>query len=95
MTTVGYGDIVPTNPIETTACLFLMLICSALFGYTLNSINQILDELKKNTENYKMQKEIILNYMEKREIDSSLQKRVKNYLKDIFRNGMIDNIESE
>jgi len=33
--------------------------------------------------------------MEKRDIEGSLQKRVKNYLKDIFRNGMVDNIEAE
>jgi hypothetical protein len=33
--------------------------------------------------------------MEKRRIDDQLQKRVKNYLKDIFSNGMVDNIEAE
>lgn len=33
--------------------------------------------------------------MEKRKIDGNLQKRVKNYLKDIFKNGMLDNIEAE
>lgn len=39
MTTIGYGDITPVNPIEIGFTLFVMLICSALFGFTLNSIN--------------------------------------------------------
>jgi len=39
MTTVGYGDIVPKNPIENSYVLIVMIVCSALFGYTLNSIN--------------------------------------------------------
>lgn len=49
MTTIGYGDITPKNPMEAIFTLFIMviekylyldkLICSALFGYTLNCIN--------------------------------------------------------
>jgi len=48
MTTIGYGDIAPSNAIEAVFTLFIMVInqiihlkifFSALFGYTLNCIN--------------------------------------------------------
>lgn len=52
MTTIGYGDLVPQNPIEVCYTIFVMLVSSALFGYTLNAINQIFDEIKINSEKY-------------------------------------------
>jgi hypothetical protein len=48
------------------------LICSALFGFTLNSINQILDEMQKHAENYKEEKRIIVNYMQKRGLSNEV-----------------------
>ena len=68
MTTIGYGDITPRNPMEAVFTLFIMLICSALFGYTLNCINQILDDLKRGKANYSRMRHIVGNYMVKKHI---------------------------
>ena len=46
MTTIGYRDLVPKNLIEMCYTIFVMLVSSELFGYTLNAINQIFDEIK-------------------------------------------------
>lgn len=40
--TVGYGDIVPKNPIEIITCIFSMLFSSFIFAYSINSIGNIL-----------------------------------------------------
>lgn len=50
MTTIGYGDIVPTNVIETIVSIFSMIIACGVFGYTINSIGSIFLELKKEGE---------------------------------------------
>jgi hypothetical protein len=52
MTTVGYGDILPTNILEYILCILMMvslyflhtfkIISSPIFGYTLNTITNIL-----------------------------------------------------
>jgi len=59
----------------------------------LNSINSILDELSKNSEKYKEQKRVIVDYMQKRGITKELQMRVKNYFKNVYKNGMLDTME--
>lgn len=41
MSTVGYGDIRPTNPIEIIVAVFIVMTCSVIFGFTLNSIGEI------------------------------------------------------
>lgn len=50
MTTIGFGDIVPTNVGETIVCIFSMIIACGVFGYTINSIGSIFLELKKEGE---------------------------------------------
>jgi len=47
MITVGYGDIVPYSLIETSYCLFLMIISSGMFAYSLNKFGVILTEMYK------------------------------------------------
>ena len=93
MTTVGYGDIVPKNPIENSFVLIVMIVCSALFGYTLNCINQILDDQKKNKDNYSKKRYILEEYLKKRSISSELQMRIKNYFKHVWKNGWLDTME--
>lgn len=38
MTTVGYGDILPTNNNERIVCMLAMFIASGVFAYTMNKI---------------------------------------------------------
>lgn len=54
MTTVGYGDILPTNPFEYITCICIMvnsyyynikLISCGFFAYTLNTITYILENI--------------------------------------------------
>ena len=47
MITVGYGDIYPQNNTERTFTIFIMIISWITFGFSLNSIGQILGELMK------------------------------------------------
>jgi hypothetical protein len=42
MSTVGYGDISPTNNPEYIVCTLSMLIAGGVFAYSVNSIGTIL-----------------------------------------------------
>ena len=47
MTTVGYGDISPSNTIEYLIAMSCMLFGSGLIGYSINSIGAILKKMNK------------------------------------------------
>lgn len=53
MTTVGYGDITPTNEYEAGLLIIGMMIATALFSYTYNSIGNIIEEISKDEIEYK------------------------------------------
>lgn len=48
MVTVGYGDIVASNDLEKGIAIMIMLIGSGVFAYSLNSIGDIMNEIKQN-----------------------------------------------
>ena len=45
MTTVGYGDIFPTNDFEIVTSIFIMVIACLSFGKILNTISIIFKDL--------------------------------------------------
>lgn len=49
MLTVGYGDIVPTNSQEIIFNIWAMFLGCAVFGYSMNSIGDILKQAHKQT----------------------------------------------
>ena len=47
MSTVGYGDQSPVHKYEKLFIIFVMLLSCGLFGWSINSIGGIIDELTK------------------------------------------------
>ncbi|KAL4489041.1 hypothetical protein ABPG73_005528 [Tetrahymena malaccensis] len=50
MVTVGYGDIAPTNTEEKILCSILIVLLCGIYGYSLNQIGVIFNELNKIRE---------------------------------------------
>ncbi len=44
MSTIGYGDVIPITPIEVIYVIVISLISCGMFGYSMNTIGQILSE---------------------------------------------------
>jgi len=53
MITVGYGDIVPVTDLERVYVMFTMLLSSAIFAYSMNSINALLVGWNSENEEFK------------------------------------------
>ncbi|KAL4484472.1 hypothetical protein ABPG74_019649 [Tetrahymena malaccensis] len=85
MITVGYGDVKPTNPLEVGVCIILMMTCCLVFGFTINQIGYIFQDLYLKEKNILLKRNIISNYMQKREINSQTQKQILEYLEYIWR----------
>ncbi|EAR90909.3 cyclic nucleotide-binding domain protein (macronuclear) [Tetrahymena thermophila SB210] len=85
MSTVGYGDIVPVTPLEIIVCILMMLFASGVFGFSITTINKILESFFKN-ENKILQKMFtIKNYLQKKSISQILQRDITEYLEYVWR----------
>ncbi|CAD8051102.1 unnamed protein product [Paramecium sonneborni] len=91
MVTVGYGDITPQNPYEMVFCNLTMIISSAIFGYSLNSIGMILQNISIKVQKYKKFSVQMNRYMNQNQVNQQLQSKVRNYLKFYFEQDNIKN----
>lgn len=54
MVSMGYSDkISPQNQIETLAAIIILLVSALLYGYSMNMIREIFDEISKNHKKHK------------------------------------------
>ncbi|EAR83914.2 cation channel family protein (macronuclear) [Tetrahymena thermophila SB210] len=63
MITVGYGDVVPQNTWERLFCIIVMLISCGVFGYGINQIGRILEELSKKDAIFRDNISLITSYL--------------------------------
>ncbi|KAL4462587.1 hypothetical protein ABPG74_000417 [Tetrahymena malaccensis] len=80
MITVGYGDIVPANNFERVVSVGTMLISCVIFAYTISQIGQIFSDLFSQDRQMKEFFYIINDYMDNKNINFSLQYRIREYL---------------
>ena len=81
MTTVGYGDIIPASIYETIYVTISLLISSWGFSYSLNTIGNILADLKSHETGFVEQMRKVIRYMNQKQIDLQLQIDIRKYLK--------------
>lgn len=62
-----------------------MFISCGVFGYTLNSINQIFEGLYKQENEKKKKLLLINNYMKKKNVSKDLQYQIREYLDYVWR----------
>lgn len=55
MITVGYGDIVPKNPLEMVFAIIIIFYTCGTFAYSINVISGIFSEFNKTNEEYRIQ----------------------------------------
>ncbi|EAS06722.2 cation channel family protein (macronuclear) [Tetrahymena thermophila SB210] len=80
MITVGYGDVVPQTNIERVYVILMTLISAAVFGYSINTIGAIFQDIASKSISYRILKRDIGYYMRARDIDSQLQAKVYQYI---------------
>ena len=93
MGTIGYGDIVPVTLPEKLMVIMMIFVSTGVYGYTLNSINNILNDMKKlNLE--KMKGIFTINkYMKKKSISKALQSQVVQYLNYVMQETKEDRMD--
>ena len=93
--TVGYGDIVPQNTYEVLFSTFTIIFGCVLYAFNLNSIGIILQNHQKKENEFKNNMRVINNFMDRKNIDVQLQRRVQEYLNFMSSEHQSNNNEEE
>ena len=72
MVTVGYGDITPSTINEIMFVIIFTLLSVTVFGYIINTIGQIFQDICKRDDIFKKHKNEIIKYARNRDLSKSL-----------------------
>ncbi|KAL4510985.1 hypothetical protein ABPG73_008063 [Tetrahymena malaccensis] len=95
MSTVGYGDIRATNPIEVLVAVFFVMTCSVIFGYTLNNIGEIFQDFFQFEKQIQEKRYVIANYMNKYGINQQTRQSIFEYLEYYWKDKINENTQEE
>ncbi|KAL4455833.1 hypothetical protein ABPG74_003243 [Tetrahymena malaccensis] len=95
MVTVGYGDIAPTNTEEKILCSILIVLLCGIYGYSLNQIGVIFNELNKNSISIQQKKIYINKFMLRKNVSENLQNRIREYLDYYWEKKFDDDTQEE
>lgn len=79
MTTTGYGDIHPENPVEKIFALFSMIMGIFFYGYVSGTIASTLANMDSSRVAYRQKFDAVRLYMNDRKMEKTMQHRVLNY----------------
>ncbi|EWS73606.1 cation channel family protein (macronuclear) [Tetrahymena thermophila SB210] len=83
MTTIGYGDITAKTDQERFVMIFLALLSCGIFGFTINSIGNILSDFKQKSDMYLTELGKLNKYLSFYQVSSQVQINARKYLKFI------------
>ena len=93
--TVGYGDICPQNEYEAIFSMFTIIFGCGLYAFNLNSFGIILENSRKKENQLRDDLRIINRFMDRKNIDISLQRKVQEYLNFLWIEQNLSNNEEE
>jgi CRP-like cAMP-binding protein len=84
MTTVGYGDITPTNEAEYLFAALMMIIGATVFGYVVGNVSRMMGSLNVGKRKKKDHLRKVKNYMRERLVAKPLQRRITQFFENIL-----------
>ncbi|KAL4460793.1 hypothetical protein ABPG72_015852 [Tetrahymena utriculariae] len=84
MTTIGYGDFTAQTQLEKLLMIFIAFFSCGIFGYTINSIGNILYDFKQKRDLYLQELAKINKYFKQNNVELGLQCRAKKYIQYLY-----------
>eukprot|EP00930_Biecheleria_cincta_P035401 TRINITY_DN2434_c0_g2_i1.p1 TRINITY_DN2434_c0_g2~~TRINITY_DN2434_c0_g2_i1.p1 ORF type:complete len:769 (-),score=148.12 TRINITY_DN2434_c0_g2_i1:94-2400(-) len=90
LTTVGYGDIIPTSNQERAYGMLAMLIGSAFYGYIIGCITSVITDMDIDKRTFNERMEVVQAWLEFHErMPAVLRRRIRRHFKEHYRNRTI------
>ncbi len=70
--TVGYGDVLPVTNAEKILCILTMIVSCGVFGFVMNSVGVIFQELNKVEIEIDNKLYVINSFMNEKKVDPNL-----------------------
>jgi hypothetical protein len=80
ISTVGYGDILPTNTIEISVEIILVITGVALYSYIISKLSNLFSSVKKD-DSSKTRDEIIAEFAQSHNFSNHLKKKIQYFYK--------------
>jgi len=94
LTTVGYGDISPSNDFERSYALFAMLLAALVFGYTISNIGSLVASLDRQAALLEEKTDAVKEYIAWRKLPRELSLRIKKHFSFFYtRRAAFDEVE--
>jgi voltage-gated potassium channel len=84
ITTVGYGDLTPSNTAERLFAIVAMVVGVTIFAYFMGSMTSIVSALNESQQQYDKRMEEVETFLTFRDIPASLAERVKSYYRFLW-----------
>ena len=84
LTTVGYGDIIPTSNVERSYTIVSLLLGALVFGYMLSSIASLVAALDRQAAISEEKMDEIKEYMRWRKLPRDLSVRMRRYYENVY-----------
>jgi hypothetical protein len=81
VSTVGYGDIVPSNNIEMFICLFLLFSGVALYSYIVSTLSNLFSSVHQGDETIQSRVLVITAFAQKQKFSRHLTKKIQYFFK--------------
>mmetsp|Transcript_28338 Transcript_28338/g.92542 ORF Transcript_28338/g.92542 Transcript_28338/m.92542 type:complete len:888 (-) Transcript_28338:70-2733(-) len=81
MTSVGYGDVLPTNTLERFGAVVTMLVGSYFFGFIVGSITSILGTRNARMNEFYRVMDELNSFIKERKLDYTLSRKLRDYFK--------------
>jgi voltage-gated potassium channel len=79
LTTIGYGDITPAEPVQFIFVIVIMLIGAAIYGFIIGNIANIIANIDVAKSQFRERVETVDTFLKYRNIPGDLQKRIHDY----------------
>lgn len=79
MTTVGYGDDSPKNPMEVAYVIIGVMIGASTFTYVIGTVASLVEEMHATSDSYRERMDRLKAYLKERNIPKPLAARLRRY----------------
>lgn len=84
ITTIGYGDVTPTNNVERTYTTIIMFFGAACFAFIISQVSNLAQELSSSSEVHRKRMDTLMDLASYRKLDTELVFQIRRYFQRDF-----------